>query len=318
MEVRFWGTRGSLPAWINANQVREKIRTALKVAINKGLAHVEDIDAFIEDELPFYVKGTYGTNTSCVEIRADRDFVICDAGSGLRDFGNYLLRTYGKQAPVDYHIFISHPHWDHIQGFPFFPPAYFEENRITIYGCHKNISEAFSSQQRSPFFPFDFKDLGADIRFVEIVPGKTYDLAGFRVSIKEQAHPGKSYGYRFEKRGKTVVYSTDLEIKSENGIQMDSARDFFHKADLLIFDAQYSLADVCTIKEDWGHSNNFVGVELAQQADVKHLCLFHQESLSNDRDLDKFLNDTKKLLLLLKPGSPLRIGMAFDGMVIEI
>ena len=315
MEIHFWGTRGSLPASVNAGDIRKKIKAALDMAVEKGIGQGTDIDRFIDDELPSWVKGTYGTNTSCVEIRDGVDFVLCDAGSGIRDFGNYFLKTYGREGSKDFHIFLSHLHWDHIQGFPFFAPALVEGSFITVYGCHENMEKAFSVQHSSPFFPVDFKDLGAEIRFIRLDPGKTYDIAGFTVTAREQRHPGKSYGYRFEKDGKAIVYSTDSEHKIEGGADSAQFVDFFDHADLLIFDAQYTLADAWTVKKDWGHSNNVMGVELAQKAGVKHLCLYHQEPASKDEDIDKLLEDTKKLASLLKEGAPLEVSIARDGMV---
>ena len=318
MEIRFWGTRGSLPASLNTEDIRKKVKAALVIAVQEGFGPGSDTDVFIDNELPFWVSGTYGTNTSCVEIRDASEFILCDAGSGLRDFGNHLIRTPGETPPKDFHILISHPHWDHIQGFPFFIPSYSQGNRITFYGCHEGMKEVFSVQQRAPFSPIDFKDLGAEIRFVKLTPDKIYDISGFRVTAKEQSHPGKSYGYRVERDGKTVVYSTDSEHKSESDEESARFVEFFRDADLLIYDAQYSLADSCTIKEDWGHSNNVVGVELAQRAGVKHLCLYHNEPASSDEDLDRFLEDTKKLAFLLGEGPPPRVSIAWDGMIVEV
>ena len=318
MQVHFWGTRGSIPASLDADSIRHKVKAALEIAAQKGFSSKSDIDAFIDNELPFWAKGTYGTNTSCVEIRDGDDFILCDAGSGLRDFGNYAVRTYGKKSPTEFHILISHLHWDHIQGFPFFIPAFMEGTRITVYGCHKDMYQAFSVQQSTPFFPIEYKNLGAEIRFIELVPDETYDINGFKVTAKEQHHPGKSYGYRIEKGAKVVVYSTDSEHKSESEEDSGHFVDFFRRADLLIFDAQYSLADASTVKADWGHSNNFIGVELAQQAGVKHLCLFHNEPASSDENLDKFLLDTQRLASLLTEDTALQISIARDGMVIEV
>jgi phosphoribosyl 1,2-cyclic phosphodiesterase len=318
MQVRFWGTRGSLSASVNAEDIRQKVRCALEIAAAKGLSSNSDVNAFIDKELPFSISGTYGTNTSCVEIRDGDDFVLCDAGSGLRDFGNHVFQQYGKVSPADFHIFISHLHWDHIQGFPFFMPIYAEGNHITVYGCHNDIADAFRAQHTPPFFPVDFKDLGAEIQFVVLAPDKTYEIARFKVTAKEQNHPGKSYGYRFEKDGKIIVYSTDSEHKCESDEDSAPFVEFFSRADLLIFDAQYTFDEGCTIKEDWGHSNNLIAVELAQKAGVKHLCLYHQEPTSSDEDLDNFLQDTRRLASQTKEGSPLRISLAWDGMVIEV
>ncbi len=318
MEVRFWGTRGSLPSSVSAEMVRNKVKFAVEAALKKGLGPGDDIDGFIDKDLPFWVSGTYGTNTSCVEILDKEHMVLCDAGSGLRDFGNDYIQSGSAGVPGDFHIFLSHLHWDHIQGFPFFTPAFIKGNRITFHGCHEGMKEALSLQQSSPFFPVDFRDLGADIYFDTLVPMKSYDIAGFRVTAIEQRHPGKSYGYRFERRGKSVVYSTDSEHKSEGDENSRAFIEFFKGADLLIFDAQYTLAEAITVKEDWGHSNNFIGVELAQKAGVKHLCLFHNEPVSGDRVLHGLLEETRKLASILDKNTRLKISISWDGMVVNV
>jgi phosphoribosyl 1,2-cyclic phosphodiesterase len=282
MQVRFWGTRGSLPASTTSECIQRKVQTALELAVAKGLGPESDIKAFVENELPFWVRSGYGTNTACVEIRDNDKFVLCDAGTGLRDFAIHLMKTFGREAPKDYHILLSHLHWDHIHGFPFFIPAFMKGTRITFYGCHEDMVKAFYAQNRYPFFPVKFKELEAKIRFMKLKPAKTYNIEGFRVTVKEQRHPGTSYGYRFDKGGKSVVYATDSEHKSGTDEYSAPFLTFFKKADLLIFDAQYTLIDAWTSKEHWGHSNNVIGVEMARQAGVKHLCLFHMEPISTD------------------------------------
>jgi phosphoribosyl 1,2-cyclic phosphodiesterase len=318
MEVRFWGTRGSLPASLSAAAIREKISFALKEGIRKGLRSESDVDAFVERELPFWVRGTYGTNTPCLELRDGKEFLLCDAGSGLRDFGHHHMKQHGPAVSETFHILLSHLHWDHLQGFPFFVPAYIPGCRIVFYGCHPRLEEAFSVQQSPPFFPVVLQDLRAKIEFVTLTPDRRYDIAGFTVRPREQHHPGTSYGYRMEKSGRAVVYSTDSEHNYRNEEEAHPFVDFIRDAALLVFDAQYTFADACTVKEDWGHSNNLIGVEMAKKAGVRHLCLYHTEPLSGDRELDKYLENTRKLATLLTEGSSLQVSIAWDGMVIEI
>ena len=318
MEIRFWGTRGSLPASLTARDIHEKVKCALEIALDKGLTWKSDLDAFIERELPFWVRATYGTNTPCIEIREGEQFILCDAGTGLRDFGNRHVLSHGLDSPADFHIFLTHFHWDHIQGFPFFPPAYIQGNRITIYGCHEDMKKVLSTQQGFPFFPVDFKELPARIDFVILNPDQWYDVGGFRVLGKEQNHPGLSYGYRFERGGKAAVYATDAEPQFENDDEARPFLDFFYQADLLIFDAQYTFLETSTIKENWGHSNNLLGVELAKRAKVKHLCLYHNDPASTDKDLDKFLADTEKMAALLMEGGELKVSVAWDGWSVEL
>ncbi|MEW6666264.1 MAG: MBL fold metallo-hydrolase [Thermodesulfobacteriota bacterium] len=318
MQARFWGTRGSLPASLNAAAIREKVSFALRKGIQRGLRSEEDVEAFMDNELPFWVRGTFGTNTPCVELRDGKDFLLFDAGSGLRDFGQHAMKEHGPPFSETFHILLSHLHWDHLQGFPFFVPAYVPGCRIVLHGCHPGIDEAFTGQQSPPFFPVTLKELRAKIEFVTLMPGLSYEIAGFRVQAREQHHPGTSYGYRIEKAGRVVVYSTDSEHSGLSERADPPFVDFIRDADLLIFDAQYTFADACTVKEEWGHSNNLIGVEMARRAGVKHLCLYHMEPVSSDRDLEKYLENTRKLATLLSEGPSLKVSVAWDGMVIEI
>ena len=128
-----------------------------------------------------------------------------------------------NSAPIIVNVLMSHVHWDHIMGFPFFAPAYVPGTRIRIFGCHDVLEKAFRLQQSAPCFPVDFSRLAADIEFVKLETGKTVDIAGFHVTPKLQRHTGDSYGYRFERDGKAIVYSTDSEHKLEDTAGAGSA-----------------------------------------------------------------------------------------------
>jgi phosphoribosyl 1,2-cyclic phosphodiesterase len=321
MKVHFWGARGSLPASLPASMVREKLFRALKEAAPYRFKGDDEIERFIDERLPFSIRGTYGTNTSCMEIREGKEYVICDCGSGLRDFGNYFLGLMksGKQVgPGVFHIFLSHLHWDHLQGFPFFVPAYIPGMEVNIYGGHGELERAFYGQQEPPYFPVPLKAMSAAIRFTVLEPGKAYDIDGLTVKTMPQNHPGGSYGYSFEKDGKKVVYSTDCEHKEDADRSDYPFTEFFRNADILVFDAQYALAEAISIKENWGHSNNMVAVELAVRAGVKHLCIFHHEHTSDDAALDKVLEDTRRYLGIYDASSTMQIDLAYEGLEIEI
>jgi phosphoribosyl 1,2-cyclic phosphodiesterase len=121
----------------------------------------------------------------------------------VRPFGQKALARHGAASPQTYHIFMSHVHWDHIMGFPFFTPAYLKGNRLRIYGGHAGLEEALRRQHGAPSFPVDFSALGADIEFVRLDPGREYDVAGLKVRLMLQRHAGDSYGYRFTSAGRT-------------------------------------------------------------------------------------------------------------------
>ncbi len=316
--IRFWGTRGSLPVALTAANVREKLTTVLRSASGRVFASDAEIGAYI-DSLRFPVSGTYGGHTSCAEIETGGpDYVLCDLGSGVRPFGQAAMARHGPGSPRSYHIFMSHVHWDHIMGLPFFAPAYVPGNRIRIYGSHAGLEAALRRQQEQPSFPVDFTVFRAGIEFVHMDPGKHYDIAGMTVTTKLQRHGGDSYGYRFEANGRTVVYSTDSEHKLADPEETKGFVDFFREADVVIFDAMYSLADAISIKADWGHSSNVVGVELCQMAGARHLCLFHHEPASDDEAIERSLAEARRLEEITRTGAPLLVTAAYDGMEIEL
>jgi phosphoribosyl 1,2-cyclic phosphodiesterase len=324
MRIRFWGTRGSLPVSLTAEGVSRKIAQALIAADGRRFSDVKEALAFTQS-LPFSIGQTYGGHSSCVEIElsapssASHDYILCDFGTGVRPFGNAVLARHGVQTPNVFHVFMSHMHWDHIMGFPLFTPAYVPGNRIRIYSCHDNAAEAFQRQHGAPSFPVEFGQLGATIEFVKLTPGESCEIAGLRVTPKLQLHAGDSYGYRFEHNRKSVIYSTDSEHKLDDVASTDRFVDFFSHADLVIFDAMYSFADAISMKEDWGHSSNVVGVELCQMAHAKHLALFHHEPVFDDTRIAEIEDETRRFEEITRADdTPLRITTAYDGLEIVL
>ena len=317
MRIRFWGTRGSIPIAPTTAQIRRKLIAALTQAAGRRLETGADVEAFVS-ELEFTVGQTFGGESSCVQLDTGIDeYVLCDLGSGARVFGNHVLAA-RRGMPAVYHVFMSHTHWDHIMGFPFFIPAYIPGNTIHIYGCHAWLEEAFRRQHGAPSFPVEFARLGADVRFVVLEPERPVEVAGLRVTPKRQHHGGDSYGYRFEHGGRTVVYSTDSEHKLDDPAQTRAFAEFFRDADLVIFDAQYSLADAVSLKEDWGHSSNVVGVELCQMARARHLCMFHHEPTFSDEQLAALLAETRRFEEITRTDHAVRVSAAWDGLEIEL
>ena len=319
MKVRFWGTRGSIPVSVTAPDIRAKLIAALAGAVGRSLDSPQKIADYVDRQLGFEISGTFGGHSSCVElITDDASHVILDMGSGARPLGQHLLEKHGPDVPQTYHVFMSHLHWDHIMGFPFFGPVYVPGNRIVIHGCHAGIEEAFRRQQAEPSFPVDFAQLAADIEFRRLTPGEGYDIAGLRVTPKLQLHAGDSYGYRLESGGKCVVYSTDSEHRLDNEEERQGFIDFFGRADLVIFDAMYSLFEAISVKADWGHSSNIVGVELAQAARAKTLVLFHHEPAFDDARVASVLQETRRFEEITRDGHLLEVIAAYDGLELEV
>jgi phosphoribosyl 1,2-cyclic phosphodiesterase len=318
VRVRFWGTRGSIPVALTSADIRDKVAEALFRAEGRRFDSVGEAHDFAVKHLDFSLTHTFGGHSPCVEIETgSEEYLVCDMGSGARPLGAHVLaRQSGKPATVN--VFMSHVHWDHIMGFPFFGPAYVPGTHIRIHGCHEVIEQAFRLQQAPPCFPVEFSQLAADIEFVKLTPGRAHEISGVQVTPTPQMHSGESYGYRFEVGGKVVVYTTDSEHKLENRAQTERFVRFFHGADLVVFDAMYSLADAISVKADWGHSSNIIGVELCQMARVKHLVLFHHEPAYDDATIEGVLRETRRFEELTRGTRALQISAAYDGLEIDV
>jgi phosphoribosyl 1,2-cyclic phosphodiesterase len=308
VRVRFWGTRGSIPVALTSADIRDKVAVALMRAGGRRFESVGEAYAYAEQNLDFSLSHTFGGHSACVELASGGDeYFVCDLGSGARPFGAHVLaRQSGRPATVN--VFMSHVHWDHIMGFPFFGPAYVPEA----------MEHAFRLQQAPPCFPVEFAQLAADIEFVRLTPGEARDISGVRVTPAPQMHSGDSYGYRFEVQGKSFVYTTDSEHKLENRAQTERFVRFFQNADVVVFDAMYSLADAISVKADWGHSSNIIGVELCQMARVKHLVLFHHEPAYDDATIESVLRETRRFEELTRGTQALRVSAAYDGLEVEV
>jgi phosphoribosyl 1,2-cyclic phosphodiesterase len=320
MKVTFWGTRGSLPTPLDALSVRAKIANALVKAGERAIPNAAAAQRFIDEELTFAEWGSFGGNSACIEIETGvSEYLLCDLGSGARPFGlSALARNGGPATPATYNVLMSHLHWDHIMGFPFLVPAYIPGNHIRIFGCHAELEKAFRRQQEAPSFPVELDKLGAKKDFIRLSPGCPMEICGFQVTPKAQIHGNDSYGYRLEKDGKVIVYSTDSEHKLDNHDHMDAFVEFFRDADVVLFDAQYSLADAVSLKEDWGHSSNVVGVELCLRAGARHLVMLHHEPMFDDSRLEAIQEETRRLVELIGEGRALRVTSAYDGLVISV
>jgi len=320
MLVRFWGTRGSLPVAPTAEAVRHKIVNALLSADGRRFEDRAAADRFVEQELSFAAGASYGGASPCVELEAgDGSYFICDMGSGLRSFGLDSLQRNAAGHRKTYNFFLSHLHWDHIMGFPFFAPAFDPKATIRIHAAHPDAEQALRRQQEEISFPVPFDWLKANIEFVQLTPGETYEIDGVQVETKLQAHSHVSYGYRFtDADQRSVIYSTDSEHKLDNMAAEAAFIDFFREADLVICDTMYSLADSVSMKEDWGHSSNLVAIDLCHEAQASKLALFHHEPTYDDEDIQRMLEESIRYEELTRQGSPLVVICSYDGLEVRV
>jgi len=316
MRIRFWGVRGSVPAPLTSEMVGAKIEQALHLAREADLSGEGAVAEFVQG-LPFEIRGTCGGNTSCVQVQSGDTCLILDAGSGVRDLGLDLLEGPCGQGQGTVHFLISHTHWDHIQGFPFFLPAFVPGNRIIIHGPQQNLAQRFADQQSElEKFPVPLSEMSAEIQFVPLFePGD--EIGGVKVRFRSLHHPGGSYAYRLEAGGRVLVYATDAEYPSVNPADIASYLAFFEGADMLIFDSMYTFSESMA-KIGWGHSTAFIGVDLAVAAGVKRLVLFHHEPTYDDAKLKVILDKTRTYYDLVGEGNGLEVVLAVEGLELSI
>ncbi len=230
----------------------------------------------------------YGGNTPCIEMRVGSDRLIFDGGTGLRVLGQYLL----SQMPIESHVFFTHSHWDHIQGFPFFTPAFIKGNCFHIHGAiapnGSTIEQRLNDQMLHPNFPVPLQIMGSELKFYDLKVGEPLQINDIIIESALLNHPGEAVGYRVNWRGYAAAYVSDTEHFPD---KLDENVLFLaNNADVLIYDATYTDEEYNspkTSKVGWGHSTWQEAVKVAKAANVKKLVIFHHDPLHNDDFLDQ-------------------------------
>ncbi|MFO8084587.1 MAG: MBL fold metallo-hydrolase [Desulfobacterales bacterium] len=303
MRVKFWGVRGSIPC--------------------PGPATVR-----------------YGGNTSCIELMIEKinRLLVIDAGSGIREMGDALMIGKPSDIILKTEIFLTHTHWDHIMGLPFFAPIYSPNTQLTIYGpvTHEadSLKEILSGQWTYRYFPIRQEELASRIKYLELNQDN-YDLGqGLHLKTKYLNHPLRCLGYRFEFDGKVLCTAYDTEpfcnvfitdtnhpdydpVMAEEGQEAAEREnqlmeDFVRGADLLIFDAQYTQKEYDTRRKGWGHSSMEYAIEIAKRNQVRRLALFHHDVQRNDDQMDELCRR------FCRSNSNTEIFFAREGMEVQL
>ena len=306
MKIKFWGVRGSIPC--------------------PGASTVK-----------------YGGNTPCIEVQFDHTDkqVIIDAGSGIRELGNHMMSNDFLNGSMEADIFLTHTHWDHIMGFPFFTPIYIPGTKLKIYGPvsfeSESLKEVVGNQMSYKYFPVRQVELASDIEYIELREGpvETEDTE-VQITTKYLNHPILCLGYKFEHNGKTLctLYDTEpfqnlfvtdpndpsydetmaIEGKKAADLQNEQIVDFVKNADLLIRDAQYTQEEYAASKTGWGHTAIEYAIKSSKAAGVKKLALFHHEPLYTDEKLDQLYQE----ICQPENSKEMEIFFAKEGMEIAI
>jgi len=298
-QLRFWGVRGSYAA-------------------------------------PFSTHLGVGGNTSCVEIRSGDHLLICDAGTGIIPLGNELMQ---QDKIREIMVILTHYHWDHVCGLPFFVPAFMPDWKINFFGPGEDprvMEQNISSQMQAPYFPVGTETWLAETNYLDLKVD-SFEYGPMKIDFSNVHHPGITYGYKIEVNGKTVIYASDNECMfiekaiqhrsdelNEEELELfnemiheehQSELNFFKNADILIHDAQYTLEDY-NKKRGWGHSCYIDTIKTAIGANVKELYLFHHDPNYDDDAMEAILKHSNEIIK--EKGASLICHIAKEGMVIDI
>lgn len=256
----------------------------------------------------------YGGNTSCVSVEIDRKTLVLDAGTGIKKLGDEL-----RESNSDIFVLVSHKHWDHIQGFPFFTPLYQKDRRIYIIQTphEKRRLCGLIYQMDGAHFPVKADDLPSKNYCIEENIAEFLADHGFLVTTIEVNHPGGGHGYRIEDGPRSMVYLTDNELDPPytKVTEFDDFVRFCRGTDVLVHDAQYLEEDMPQ-KHGWGHSVVNQAIDLALAADVKHLVLYHHDPDRTDTDLEEIEKNARQLVSNIS--QRLQCTVAYEGLEIEI
>ena len=258
----------------------------------------------------------YGGNTSCVSITADDKILILDAGTGIRNLGSAII----SKPDLEIFVIVTHSHWDHIQGFPFFTPIYQPNRPVHMFPTlHKKnvVLASLIDQMDGAHFPITPDQVPSNFNFVTENPLEFLDSNGFHLEMVPMNHPGKAFGYKITIDDKIICYFTDNEIDPpyEKSIELNELTNQCRNADILIHDAQYTEDDM-PLKHGWGHSLISQVTELGKSAEVKNLVYYHHDPERTDDLLDKELEKAAKTLK--ENGSSVQPYFAYEGLKLTL
>jgi len=312
MIIKFWGVRGSIPHSLDTQGWTAHIEKIMFDFFTAGFSKSEQIPQFIKSRALTDIGG-YGTATTCVEISAGQQSIIIDGGSGIKSKSD--KKEYNDQK--EFHILISHFHFDHIMGLPFFMPHFAKGYKIHYYSVHTETEQIIRNLFKKPIFPVAFEGLGAEIYFHSIKAHQKNLINGFQVTPYQMDHPDLCYGFRVEKNNKVYAHSVDNEGTRRSKLDLGIDAGLYENADLVYFDAQYDEDDM-KIKKGWGHGTCDRGFEICANFDLKQILFAHHDPAFSIED--SWNQKKKATATYQKKYAQLKLqwNFAYEGQVVKM
>ncbi len=317
MVVRFWGVRGSSPTPLAPEELRNKIAAVLQRVKPHDLVSSESRQQFL-NTLPSDIFGTTGGNSPCLEVRNARgDVIVLDTGTGLRELEKRIRKT--RENIREFHIFLSHFHYDHLLGLPYFGMLYNPRVKVTFYSPYPAMERILRKFMSVPYHPVDWESFNAQTKFRILKRNETFSLGDMKINWIRRNHPNGSISYKLTESGRSFIYSTDTELTPRDFQRTPKNTAYFQDADVIVLDSQYSLGEAIE-RYNWGHSSYSLAVEFVREFSIKKLYLFHHDPLNDDAHLEGILRSAQWFDSRLEHRSQgaLEIDLAREGHSFEL
>jgi phosphoribosyl 1,2-cyclic phosphodiesterase len=292
MRVKYWGVRGSLPSAPSPAQLVLDTESMLHRFFQEGFSLPSQIKEFIaKNEVPQL--GGYGTATTCAEVISSQGSqIIIDGGSGIRALGESMMKGPASKGKAIIHIFLTHFHWDHLLGLPFFTPNFIAGNRVNYYAVQPEAEALVRGLFQRPYFPVAFEALASNIRFYQIEPRKPMKIDDFTITPYQLDHPDPCWGYKIENDQRVYSHCVDSEGTRASREALGPDLPLYQNVDLMYFDAQYTLPELAE-KANWGHSAAQIGLDIAFRESVKYIVFAHHDPGARTQHINELHRQTQ-------------------------
>lgn len=325
MRVKFWGVRGSLPSAPSPAQYMKDTEEVIKDFLKQGYNQADQVAGFLAARTVPEVGG-YGTATTCIEVTSNGGSqVIIDGGSGIRMLADQMMRGPSSRGKGIVHIFLTHFHWDHLLGLPFFTPHFIAGNQINYYAVQPELETAVRDMFKRPNFPVAFESLASTIRFHRLEPRKPVTIDDFIVTPYQLDHPDPCWGYRIQSGQRVYSHCVDTEGIRNTREAMGPDLPLYQGTHLMYFDAQYTLPELAE-KANWGHSASQIGLDIAFRELIPRVLFAHHDPGALTSEIHSIQQETldyynwrmKQASTNHQNLQPIDFAFAYEGMEVDV
>lgn len=295
LHLKFWGVRGSLPSCQSPKEWVNSVSHSIGDFFRSGYSHPDQIKEYIAKQ-SIENLGGFGTHTTVVEVNSNQQQIIIDGGSALANLGNQMMKGPAGQGKAEIHIFMTHFHWDHVLGIPFFPPHFVKGNVIHYYAVQPELEDIVRLKFRKPLFPVSYESLPCTIKFHQLEPRQTVKVGDIEVTPYQLDHPDPCWGFKVCHGGKTYAHCVDTEATRVTRESLGLDLPLYQGVDVMYFDAQYTLPEL-TDKSNWGHSAAQIGLDLAFREGIKRVVFAHHDPGATNQQIQELHRETLSYFL---------------------